>query len=192
MTTGDWAAIVSAVAALFAFGFSIFVYFRTQRLILPTERPVIELSENKCSGTLSDDKSILQINMLFIFENVGKHPASDRRVQIGTCPISAAHQFRNYVDGTAANAIRPGTKFNWDQRMEFPVKVEDQVIELPNLELIVYVRITYNDAWQPKRKRYVDDFYLTYTVGKAAAAHATSDQRRMIEEQVKRIYTANG
>ena len=188
MTIGDWAAAISALAALLALGFSIFVYWRTRRLVLPTERPVIELNENKCSGTLSDDKNTLQINMLSIFQNIGKHSASDLRIQIGLCPVDATHEFRNYVDATAANTIRPDTKFNWDQRMGFPVKVEGQVISLPTLELLLYVRITYNDAWEPKRKKYVDDFYLAYKVGTAAAAHATSAQRKMIEEHVKRIY----
>ena len=188
MTASDLAATFSAVAALLAFGFSIFVYFRTQRFILPTERPVIELDENKCSGTLSDDQNVLQINILSIFQNVGKHPALDVRVQIGMCPINAAHEFRNYVDGTAANTIRPGTKFNWDQRMGFPVRVEGQVITVPNLELILYVRITYNDAWQPRRKRYVDYFYPAHTAGRVAAAHAISAQRQMIEEHVQRVY----
>jgi len=190
MASGDWTAIIAAVVALFALGFSIFVYFRTQRLILPYERPVIELRKNQCSGTLSKDKSFLQITMFSLFQNVGKRPASNLRIQIGMCPESAAHRFRNYSDSTAANAIHPGTEFNWDQRMAFPVKVEDQVIALPKLELIVYVRITYDDAWESKRRKYVDDFYFAYTVGRAAAAHATADQCRMIEEQVKRIYLA--
>ncbi|ODS31490.1 MAG: hypothetical protein SCARUB_03393 [Candidatus Scalindua rubra] len=110
------------------------------------------------------------------------------RIQIGMCPANKPHEFRNYVDATAANDIRPGTKFNWDQRIGVPIKVTGQTISLPSLELILYIRITYNDAWESKRMQYVDDFYLSYIVGNAAAAHATSEQRMMIEEHIKRIY----
>lgn len=189
MTTGDWSALISAISALLAFCFSIFVYIRTQRFVMPTERPVVELVENKCTGTLSDDRRFLQINMFFLFQNVGKHTASNLRIQIGLCPVNATHEFRNYVDTSAANDIRPGTKFNWDQRITLPVKVDGNVIELPRLELLLYVRVSYDDAWFPKRERYVDVFYLNYTVGHAAAAHATLAQREMIEKHAKRVYS---
>ncbi len=188
MGLSNWATIISAVSALVAFGFSIFVFFRTQKLILPTERPIIELDENKCSGNLSADQKLLQIDMLSIFQNIGKHPASEIRIQIGMCSVTASHEFRNYVDGSAANVIRPGTKFNWNQRVGVPVQVDDREIMIPDLELIIYVRIAYNDEWAPKRKKFVDDFYLAYSIGNSAAAHATAVQREMIEGHVKQIY----
>ena len=131
MKFGDCAAIISAASAILTFLFSIYVFFRSRKLLIPLERPIIDISENKCVGSLSDDKNLLQINFLSIFENVGKHPASDIRIRIGMTRAENPMEFRNYVDVTAANEIRPNTKSNWDQRISVPVKVENEIVSLP-------------------------------------------------------------
>ena len=47
MSFDEVSSIISVASALLAFGFSVFVYATTRKLLRPTERPMISLFENK-------------------------------------------------------------------------------------------------------------------------------------------------
>jgi hypothetical protein len=94
----DHAPLVSAVAAVVAILFSIFVFFRTRWLHKKTERPML------MPGTLGYSSSEIFIGL----RNSGGHPAEDLRIKYGTAPLSGPEQYKLVQDRTFVNKIGIG------------------------------------------------------------------------------------
>lgn len=187
MNPEQFPALASAISALLAFVFSIYVYVRTNRLLKPTERPIMSLFDNKVQGELAQNPPRLKTNLLFLFKNIGKHPARNLRMRIGVAPKKSPEAFRNVIDVSVANRIDFDGIFNWNQLIEQPVKLEGQVAQLEELELYIYILLIYEDEYAPN-KFYRDAFWLTYITGRAGTGHATMQERLAVEPYVKTIY----
>lgn len=183
----DVAVIISAISALLAFCFSIYVYTQTRNLLKPTERPVISLYEQKSQGEFIDNPPRVKTNLLFLFKNIGKHPVKNLRLRIGVSPKNNPEMFRNVVDVSVANRIDAEGIFNWNQQLEQTVKLEGKEDRLEETELYIYLLLTYEDAFR-LGKNYYDDFWLSYTTGRAAAGHATVQEKLALEPYVTSIY----
>jgi len=179
--------IISAASALLAFCFSIYVYTQTRRLLQPTERPIISLYEQKSKGEFIDNPPRVKTNLMFLFKNIGKHPAKDLQLRIGVSPKKNPEMFRKVIDVSVANRIDVEGIFNWNQSLEQMVKLEGKEARLEEIELYIYLLLTYEDAFRPG-KNYYDEFWLSYITGRAAAGHATMQEKLALEPYVKKIY----
>ena len=187
MRFDEVSAIISAASALLAFGFSVFVYATTRKLLRPTERPMISLFENKAQGEFLKNPPRVKTGLLFLFKNIGKRPAQNLRVRMGVAPKASPERFRNVTDVSVANRIDVDSVFNWNQTFEQGVELQGDVAQLKEIELYIYILLTYEDCFEP-RKKYCDEFWLTYTTGRAAVGQATVQEKMTLEPYVKSIY----
>ncbi|MCH7535550.1 MAG: hypothetical protein IH948_07375 [Bacteroidetes bacterium] len=158
-------------------------------MIHPKERPIIDLHKNECTGNLNNATSTLNISMKNVFKNVGNHPTKDLRIRVGGCESSKPQNIKNFSDVTAANNLNPGTDFNNEIKLSIPVSISGGTVSLPQLELIIYVRLSYKSAWRRFGRTWIDEVYLSYIVGHSSAAHATISQRDAIRTYVRKIYS---
>lgn len=186
MSFDEVSSIISVASALLAFGFSVFVYATTRKLLRPTERPMISLFENKAQGESLKNPPRVKTGLLFLFKNIGKRPAQNLRVRAGVAPKSSPERFRNVTDASVANRIDVDSIFNWNQTFEQGVELQG-VAQLKEIELYIYILLTYEDCFEP-RKKYCDEFWLTYTTGRAAVGQATVQEKMTLEPYVKSIY----
>lgn len=179
--------MISAAAALLAFIFTIYVYVQTRKVLSPTERPIISLYEQKSQGEFIDNPPRVKTSLTFLFKNIGKNPAKNLRLRIGVSPKKNPEIFRHIIDVTVANRIDVDGVFNWNQLLEQILKLKGKVALIDEIELYIYLLLTYEDAFRPG-KNYYDEFWLSYITGRAAAGHATVQEKLTLEPYVKAIY----
>lgn len=184
----EYSPFISALSVLLALIFSIFVYCRTRQLLKPKERPIISLNENTAKEQFLIDPPLVKTDLLFIFKNIGEHPANNLRIRIGITPQRNPEMLKNVVDVSVANRIDTNAVFNWNQKFEQPAKqLKEGVAMVTEIGHFIYIIITYEDYLYPEKK-YEDEFWLTYTTGKASAGHATIQEKIVLEPYVNSIY----
>jgi hypothetical protein len=177
-------ATISAISALVAIGFSIFVYVQTRKLLAPTERPVISIFETQGQDQSTSVPSRTTGILLFGFKNIGKHPAKNLRLRIGAVTKKNPESFQIDTDVSIANRLDVENIFSWRESYNLPIKMEGKKPSSRDKEIFIYLLLTYEDAYQPK-KTYYDEFWLSYTPGHFSIDHATIEEKSTLEPYVK-------
>lgn len=183
----DVASTISATSALLALCFLIYFHVQTRKLLSPTERPVISIFETEGQGQSTSDPPRVTGILLFNFKNIGKHPAKNLRLRIGVVTKKNPESFRIDTDVSVANRLDVENTFNWRESYSQPIKMEGKIPRLQEKKLFIYLLLTYEDAYQPK-KTYHDEFWLSYTPGYFSIDHATFEERSILEPYVKEAF----
>jgi hypothetical protein len=189
----QFAPAISAVSALLAFCFSIFVYYQTQKLLEPTERPIISLSEQYFdSGCFKESSESLYV-IKFEFKNIGKHPAKNVRMRLGWGRVDQLDDFSSSNDLTMANRLDAlGGVITLPQAFKVPAQIltlngQEVCSPLYYNEIYIYLIMTYSDELD-LQNYYCDEYWLKYVMGEKKAKHSTLSDKNMLEPHVVRIY----
>ena len=89
----DWVAVIAALAALAAFGFSVFVYCQNRKLLAPVERPMFAVQQ-AVAENVKLAGGVFEAHFPVLIKNVGRRAANKIRVRIGYAPLSDLSIFK--------------------------------------------------------------------------------------------------
>jgi len=183
----ELSATISALAALTALGFSIFIYVRTRKILKRFERPLISLFRHESKAKLIETPPTLNVSIQYLFKNIGKHPAQNLRAKVGACQKDKPQDFSHVFDRSAANRIDMGGVFGLNQNFTQNVQLEGKKYHLQKIELYIYIFVAYEDTFDPEKK-YYDEFLLRFVPVEALAYNATLQEKIILAPFISSVY----
>jgi len=156
-------AFISALAALIALGFSIYVFFNTRKRLKPLERPFFEIKEQKT------EKGKLHIQ----FINLGNHPAEDLLIEIGSCRKDKIKEFKKIGSYPLAGKIPSNTIFTWDAKLDE--------------ESYYYLLFKYKDP-HCRNKKYMDEFWRSFGLEAKSLGYMSIKEKEKLEPFVNKVF----
>lgn len=179
---------ISALSALLALVFSIYVWYRADSLMHPTQRPIISLSDVKHHARILEDPPRFIAKIHYMMKNIGKHPAINLRVRLGgTVDPQRPNNFKMIMDTTSANRIDPDGQVGFSHtETQETTKENGNTLGKNNLAFL-HVFVTYADAFDPSKK-YYDEYWLEYETKDGAPSNASEQEKLILLPFVKKFY----
>ena len=179
-------AIISALAALIAIGFSFFVWFHTRKLLKPTERPILSLINAESDDTkISEPERMIGYQIRYKFKNIGKHPAKNLRIRSVLIRKDNLEIVKKETETKIANRIDPDNEFNYrTSTIRLEVKQGKAVVN--KREMFIYLLLDYDD-WYNSKKHQRDELWFCYMEGDLQPILATIEEKEIIESIVTEL-----
>jgi hypothetical protein len=180
--------ILSALAAWFAYRFSIKAHKDTLSILLPKERPLIVLIEEIAASIYTNCNTHNQeFQMRFKLKNIGSHPATNLIVKFGLAEVEKRDSLHETLSPiTVSNTFYQETEIPFSDY--FSVEFLSRKVEYDEkLNLLLYIRLNYEDKWCPD-KSYSDDFYLIFSNEFAELVHATNEIKMQFKAKVDQVF----
>jgi hypothetical protein len=179
-------ALASAIAAIIAVTYSVNVHKAARRRSIPTERPIITITDSKSTGILNIKDEVLKINLRIMLKNIGTHPADKFRMRVWTAPLNRPEQFVKSHDSNSANVFYPENIVTWTPTLSVPFKRDGERIEAKKAKMFFYIHLAYNDGFHVT-KNYDNDIYLVYETGSGSIGSATVKVKEVFQEYLDEI-----
>jgi len=184
----DNPAFVSALCAALSLCFMIMVWVHSCRLTAPWEKPILTCTRISVhTHTVGPDER-LYFNLTMFIKNIGRRPAKSVRIQMWLGDSNDPARTQPAMDYTIANTIYAETKYDPYLRGKFPPGVDD-VTAFEKIWLI-YLRMTYEDAFSCKKERPTEGYYLLNQWNKTVD-HATTQDRDKFEPYLRKLGAFN-
>jgi len=175
-----FSAITAAISAGAAF-YTACMYRKTHKLMIATERPVIDLrSENigtEAAKVISDNGNAIDISTTF--KNVGKHPAEEIKVKAIITPMKKPDAFKKCRDISSANQLFPEATIEWFINMQdIPY---EEMSKTGTDELLIYILINYRDGFNSSSS-YQNEFFIIYSMEHEDIRYARLDERKYCDK----------
>lgn len=176
------AAAIATICTAISLLLTLLVIYKT----LPSERPIIDLIHDEAKGSFNDQTKFLNIDLLLLFKNAGKHPAKEIEIAIAGGVKGNKKSFVKITKQKIANEIGMKCIFNWNQRMSVPIAInKDGELGYKPFNTIILIRVKYKDSFDLLRfKPYSTYFWIIYNTGSAAASHATVEDVEADKEEL--------
>ena len=185
----NYSNLIAAIAVVLALAFSVFVHIKTRNLLIPTERPIISLYE---TGVLSERKIDIEsgfqveTKIEFNFKNIGKHPAMNIRIKIGTARKTKPDRFENLVDNTFVNKVNPDYVFSSITPIFFTYSGRGDIPE-DSKHFYIYLILEYKNWLKPKKPFY-DEYWYSYSIGEKKPHFLTIKDKEILEPYITKLY----
>lgn len=179
IVTAAWVSAIMAVITVFAL---VWIHQNTRQLLIPTERPVLAITESKHTISKKDGEfDILSVNIKF--ENIGKNPARDLKTVIWFAPHTRPIEsgYVNVNQKIFANVVYPGTNFPWlcEISLNRPTPGTSW-----NNDFLFCIGLTYADDYT--NKRYPSEYlYYVYDGKNDIITHADIGERDIMNSRLK-------
>ena len=175
-------ALISAIAAVLAVLFSYYVWSQSEA----TRKPILMVTDSKCTGKLNREDKKLEINLRIIFKNVGKHPADNVRWQVWYALLNKPERLEKTRDETMANVFYPECTFTWKPTLVLGLSTDEEKFKTKKRKIFFYVKLDYNDRFHETRK-YTNDIYLVYETGSGFIGSATVEIKNVFQKYLDEI-----
>lgn len=180
-------AIISALSALIAIVFSVFVWFQTRKLLKPTERPIFSVVKTRAEiKEQTEPIAKLDGEIYYTFRNTGKHPAKNLRSRYVLIREDNLQILELKVDMRVVNRIDPGSETIFHQDWTRIVEIEGGEVNR-RIKIYIYILMDYENWYNPK-KHYYDEYWYCFTEGKEQPAFATVEEKKAIESKITELY----
>jgi len=156
--------MLPTIISVIALGFSIYVFFDTRKRLKPFERPFFEINEQKRTK-----KGELHIR----FINLGKHPAEDLLVKIGSCRKDKIEEFEEINRDQLIGKISSNSIFTWNAELDE--------------ESYYYLLFKYKDPLC-KNKIYMDEFWNSTGINAKLLGFISIEEKEKLEPYVNKVF----
>ncbi len=183
----EWAAVISAGAALLAILSAIFIHLQTRRMMEPTERPIFSIV-NIPAATMPDyEKGELLYSISIHLKNIGKHPAENVRLTSIFGLKDALEYTRRNDDLSLACRLDPDVGYTHGlQSIARLTEDEKEKKEYIKAAQYNYVNISYTDGYT--HKKYYNEFWFKYLAGSEGANIASIEEKNIFKPYVEKLY----
>ena len=170
------------------FFLSLLVFIKTRKFLRYKERPIFSLVDQKIKvgqeafikTGRGDVKLGAQIELAFIFKNIGNHSANN--LQISSAYVSVYDP--NHIIKQQTNSCASEIKFGETYTYHGSIKDMTQHVE----EFYIYILMSYQDAFNPKKTLPPEEFWLKFTVGDPAAAYIQKQDKIKLEGKIAKMF----
>ncbi len=182
----EWAAVISAVAAVLAILSAIFIHLQTKRMMKPTERPIFAIKDCIATSESNIEEGFVESHIRLLFRNAGKHTASDVRMFWIHALTDDLNVIGRAPDFYMANRVHMDTEGGSTLLLRAKLTDEEMQTQEFTRTFYLFFLIIYKDQFT--KEKLWDDFWFHFKFGNNKPRAASIEEKEIFKSQIEIRY----